>query len=1446
MKLNELVRFKRELFFEGAAQLSWFDEDKKRSNEAATSFIFHGPKYHGFNKEENKQDLKDTLSFLRDILKGLTKEENPNFSNLAIAGYGMGKSHLALAIGVLLSEYPSETSKKIINNIPQEDQEITKEIESYLKNFKKPMLVVALDGMRNFDLGTELYRKSVNQLKLHNLDLTPIYDLSPRFKIAENFVSRNFELRKDLFTKIFDNSITQDSIIQKINEHDEDYYEKIDKVYFEANGVNIAIEGSESTQNLIDTICSVYCGNDEIKPFSKLIILFDEFGRFLEYAADKPHLAGDANLQQIFEGIQNNQSSSCFLGFIQYEIKTYFQRIKLSAVSTLQRYIGRYDSSAKFYLSSNLETIFANLIEKKDIASINEITINRTLLNKWQYLHNKMLEKLPDFKLSNFWSNKENFYNVIVNGCWPLHPISVWFLAQQKDIVQNRSAMTFIEEQLNFFSEKEVTKEQPFYIYASEFCMGGILQEIIKSEETQQGSIANRFVGIREKNKDRLSESQLNVLSSIVVAHKIKVQSDSESEMQEFLTFISGLEINELKESINELSNDFNVLEWNKELTRYEFLVDSVTRGNFNEFIKSRIKLKLTKKDIVEDLFQNSIKNIASDPEYLGDIETDFAHKKSISSTDFQFESSCITKKTREIGIKTAINNFLKARSHDEKKGQLLYYFVPQSENISKETEDFKELFHKEIKSRGLEVIPVFACILYDQDGEIGLNLIKNNVLENLNEEETNKYRNFLTSEKEKSSKLLISKINTSLSNKNYIFPEDFNVASGLKNTIALKLFETVYPKAISFQFDGNFKGPALVDCTKIINSLAKRLISEDHIRDIPERRTVNRIKNLLINDWKVLNDDFNLNPVPGHPGLKKIINELEEKLKDKKELDLKKDIYDFLTSPPYGFNLISATIVMAIFLGQENPMKIILMDNKEISVDIWLGNLLPKNQISENIISRTKIVFIPTDAKNKWAELLSSWEKEENYFKIQSYYLQSIELKKAIPIPPESRDKYDLLIERYGNSVQSSIMDYEKNLEYWPEDIEKYVKERNIEKLLFLTVKAQRYFNHLEDESEKWEAEKIEVIKEIYEKCKQFISKNYLTWLKEQSWTNPAKTGDYRVLLIDRVSSDLSKLGFSEFKNKTKDHYDKICQEQKDRQKIDSFSESITVFLKTSVPSKSTSRIKLREWLKEISNYRDLWEIFNKSTPKLANAPDIISKKENLSNLESQIKKISNEQDQRLNDLLSKEMMSIQDIEDALLEIKVLKEVFNDDVKNQNDIELTRKQLEILNNDMSAWKNLTGSASELKKRIKQNIEERLVSLEVSGDLDDFCLPTEEIYNSFLDDLISDTENKANEWMKNSFPSLENIDQWNISDCRREFAKLNNIPDFLDTENIKKIEDCRAKINSRRIEIEIESDSKEIIERIKKLPAKEIKNIINNLSEYINDKDISQFNEIKV
>src|SRR5690606_25840445 len=134
-----------------------------------------------------------------------------------------------------------------------------------------------------------------------------------------------------------------------------------------------------------------------------------------------------------------------FIGFIQYELKAYLKRFGSADLRQLQRYITRFDAAKKWYLSTNLETICAHMVGKNE-AEWGSSWRQAQAENQWQTSWRHWSQSLPGFHRFPVWSEPEQFSRVIGQGCWPLHPLATWFLTRQRDVVQSRSALTFIKD----------------------------------------------------------------------------------------------------------------------------------------------------------------------------------------------------------------------------------------------------------------------------------------------------------------------------------------------------------------------------------------------------------------------------------------------------------------------------------------------------------------------------------------------------------------------------------------------------------------------------------------------------------------------------------------------------------------------------------------------------------------------------------------------------------------------------------------------------------------------------------------------------------------------------------------------------------------------------------------------------------------------------------------
>ena len=173
--------------------------------------------------------------------------------------------------------------------------------------------------------------------------------------------------------------------------------------------------GQESLHDFI-RVTKRLCGLG--RPYAGLLIIFDEFGRYLEFSVQNPTSLVLVHYSN-FMNVQANGDGVFLLCFIQYELKALF-RIAPELRNDLNRYVTRYDSVRKIRLSTNLETLIANLLEKKDREILQRSLESMPHLPK--HIQTSMQRWFPDIKNHAVWIDEERFYKIICEGCWPYIP----------------------------------------------------------------------------------------------------------------------------------------------------------------------------------------------------------------------------------------------------------------------------------------------------------------------------------------------------------------------------------------------------------------------------------------------------------------------------------------------------------------------------------------------------------------------------------------------------------------------------------------------------------------------------------------------------------------------------------------------------------------------------------------------------------------------------------------------------------------------------------------------------------------------------------------------------------------------------------------------------------------------------------------------------------------
>lgn len=259
--LQDLVRFRADKLFNGAVNIDWFASNEERASAASEAYVFHGPQYHGVSQAdigvEHGHRLVDTATFALSIVRRSHGIEDQPFT-LAIAGYGSGKSHLALSVASLLADPESEVARGVLSSIDAADRAIGAEIRAILHEANKPCLVVALNGMKSFDLTTELTRQIIRQLTRRGIETRALDELRPRFSQAATLIRMgNDEIKHEVLAACAANDI--EDVLAALDLQDELIYSFVHKV-FSTKGMALTALRGESVHDIIDLTVREFCG----------------------------------------------------------------------------------------------------------------------------------------------------------------------------------------------------------------------------------------------------------------------------------------------------------------------------------------------------------------------------------------------------------------------------------------------------------------------------------------------------------------------------------------------------------------------------------------------------------------------------------------------------------------------------------------------------------------------------------------------------------------------------------------------------------------------------------------------------------------------------------------------------------------------------------------------------------------------------------------------------------------------------------------------------------------------------------------------------------------------------------------------------------------------------------------------------------------------------------
>ena len=964
MKIQNILSFDKESYFNGAVQADWFyDEQKAKMISAA--YVFHGPRYFGVGEKDvdaKQHKLLDTASFA-----ALVSDKNRQRSNdfiMTIAGYGMGKSHLAVTLGCLLSGHDLEAQETVVENIDRVDKNIAQKIKNNISGTKN--LVVVLNGMNNFNLDYEVLSCVRKALQQHGIDTSVLQDVTKAYSVAQHFLVQTFDIMQDQYIESARKNGLDSIRVSELKEYllsslerDERAFNTIDEVFQMTSGHRIQWENGLSAKEILSFVDSKFIC--ESKVFDRIIIIFDEFGRFLEYAAQHPNEAGDSALQQIFETIQNSNGRILHVAFIQSELSAYLKRI--DKTGNIERYVGRYEASEKYYLSSNFETILANLIKGKDKKEFAQYIRRSYFQNKRYYLN--MQQALNRWvKASNgkyVWSNEEAYINVVCEGCYPLHPYTTWILGNLSNWMQQRSTISFAAEMFEQIKSYTLYDDAAFLpvVRPSDIIESSIFNEMINSEEKGMVQSENclLYQSIITKLNGQISDKERNVLNAVLILNISQFECFDQNDALVAVSYCACLSKAEASNYLTSLEKQFGVVTYNAAAKRYVLVAEATGRNDYQRVLlrKKMSTYKKTDLSAVDEVIEKYLKLDAF-------VETPFALENHISGFEWRFEKRLVDVSDLDEKLSTWVAEFDNAYDADHVRGLLILAY----DNIQGDTDrSIIALYNK----YHLSEKPIIILVLKDKNSKLIDCLEEYSALKLFTNDEKNKYATFFNPDMKTCMLYLGQVFNALQAEKNIVCDKGVIPNTSRLVDICNERFKKCFSRVINFNFDG-FEKKLTPTVRKYVTEVAINLGNQTVIDatsfDMLAPDVKNRIKGLLfdgnIKSWKMISTDHKMHG-PGNAVLAELFTQCLNEISSSEKKSIKELFYQYLL-PPYGLNQYSLTLMVFAFLCLYKDSVVVEKEGEKVNLSSVSSIVFGSAKLQFQILLKLNVrLLIKTDS---------------------------------------------------------------------------------------------------------------------------------------------------------------------------------------------------------------------------------------------------------------------------------------------------------------------------------------------------------------------------------------------------------------------------------------------------------------------------------------------------
>lgn len=339
---------------------------------------------------------------------------------------------------------------------------------------------------------------------------------------------------------------------------------------------------------------------------------------------------------------------------------------------------------------------------------------------------------VPGWEDHALWCDAARFAKIVKEGCWPLHPAATWFLYRLASVgksLQQRSAVSLLEEAIAQHRTAPIPADQPWSLPASALCTDTVVKELIGAERYgQQAAIAHAFLSVRDRYEHDLTPQEDRLLRAVLISSKVGLRVGAQSEANQALTILAGTSTPETTRALHKLTGDYGVIGWNARANKYEIIGDAVPRAAFDNWLRDKVGTFTP-----EQLGELFVRHSKSWSPNLGEIKPAFAEELRIQTKEWRFEAICSCPQFVKQHLREAFNDWTQAFDVETARGRVIFCYVGPDENIQSTQDTVRTTLAELASTKGhhWKVLPIFTVLLHDKSGDLASAIAEWAVLKN-------------------------------------------------------------------------------------------------------------------------------------------------------------------------------------------------------------------------------------------------------------------------------------------------------------------------------------------------------------------------------------------------------------------------------------------------------------------------------------------------------------------------------------------------------------------------------------------------------------------------------------------------------------------------------------------------------------------------------------------